>query len=295
MRRLVCFVLAMTVLSGIGFSQNLQERLSKFPTEFAKGYTAPFTDAFGASLNSGWYHTANVDDGLDLFFGVKVMLMPIPDDAKIFRIQSPYPGGGVDEPSTAFGEKKAVSISGDTTGRQPTTYPEGFDIGFVPMLVPHISVGNIFGTRVMLRYLPKVNVGDMGEFEFFGIGAQHNVGQYIPAPLPIDIAALIAYQSLSLGDLVSANAFTFGAQASKTFTIFTVYGGLAYESSTMTFTYDKVPNSIPGPNRISFDADGKNSFRATIGFALSLAIVKITADYSLASQPIATVGFGIGW
>lgn len=296
-KNLVIGLLAVTWLTAprVAEAQSLEERLKKFADNFAKGYTAPFTDAFGASLNSGWYHSADVTDGLDLFVGVKFMLMPIPSDAKTFKITSPYPPNTMDEAPTVFGPGEDRTISGSIAASDPRTYPQGFNVGLVPMFVPHISAGNFYGTRGMLRYLPKVKLGDYGEFEFFGIGVQHSVSQYIPL-VPLDISVLVAYQSLSLGSLVSASAYTIGAQASKSLVLLTVYGGLAYESSTMKFTYDA---SALGPppisQKVEFEADGKNNFRATVGLALSLGLIKVSADYSLASQPVATLGFGVGW
>ena len=280
----------------------LVDRMQKFGEDFAKGYSGPFTDAFGASLNSGWYSSADVSDGLDLYVGVRVMLMPIPDDAKKFKIKSIWNNTEQEIP-TAFGDETEVPISGAPAGVNPANYPKGFNFGFAPMFVPHISVGNIFGTRLMLRYLPKVKVGDIGDFEFFGIGVQHSISRYIPL-VPLDVSVLVAYQSFSVGSAVSAKAFTIGAQASKSFTVLTVYGGFAYESSKMTFDYDAtfdVPNPPPPTatttvtKHIGFDTNGKNNFRATVGLAVSLAVVKISADYSLASQPVATLGFGVGW
>jgi hypothetical protein len=283
---------------AIGRAQNLEERLKQFADEFAKGYTAPFTDAFGAAMNSGWYHTADVSDGLDLFIGVKFMVMPIPSSAKKFKTRSIWNNTEQEVP-TVFGEETEVGMSGAPTGATPANYPKGFNVGFVPMVVPHASAGNIFGTRVMLRYLPKVKLGDYGEFEFFGIGAQHSISQYIPL-VPLDISALVAYQSLTLGSLVSASAVSVGVQASKSFVLITVYGGLGYETSTMEFTYRAQFTDPANPGQqiskdIKFEADGKNNFRATVGVALNLGLVKVSADYSLASQSVATLGVGFGW
>ncbi|HZY10611.1 MAG TPA: DUF6588 family protein, partial [Bacteroidota bacterium] len=159
--RYLIFVLVIFGISGISYAQGLEERLQKFGEDFAKGYTKPFIDAFGASLNSGWYHTANVDDGLSLYLGVKVMLMPIPDDGKKFKIASLY-NGTIQEVPTAFGEDTEVPMSGAPPGVDPSMYPKGFNISAVPMAVPHIAIGNMFGTRVMLRYFPKTKLGDYG-------------------------------------------------------------------------------------------------------------------------------------
>jgi hypothetical protein len=306
MRKVVPILVLMLVSAILGstvFAQTLEERLQKFGEDYAKGYTKPFVDAFGAGLNSGWYHTANVDDGLSLYFGVKAMLLPIPDDGKKFKIRSPY-DQVEQEVSTAFGDETEVLISRTNIPAgitpDPEKYPKGFNIGFVPLAVPHISVGNIFGTRVMLRFFPKTKLGDYGEFEFLGFGVQHSISRHIPG-VPLDIAANFGYQSLKLGSLISASAFTLGAQASKSLSILTVYGGLAYETSSMSFGYDAKytdPTNPTGPQiqkHIGFDASGKNSFRFTMGVGLDLLILKINADYSLASQPAATVGVGIGW
>jgi len=292
---LVAFLLA----PRTGYSQSIQERLLNFGTDFAKGYMGPFVDAFGASLNSGWYHTANVDNGISLYLGVKVMYMPIPDDRKTFTIESPYPPlGTFDTVPTVFGENVQKPISGG--GAFPIDkYPAGLNYGFAPMIVPQAQVGNIMGTRAILRYFPKMAVGDIGDIEFFGIGVQHSVSQYIPM-VPIDISALVAYQSFKLGSMINTTAYTFGAQISKSLAVLTLYGGLAYEKSTMSFGYDA---ELPDPSNftlkvkqhIGFDADGKNSFRATVGASLDLLVFKIHADYSLASQPVATLGVGIGF
>ncbi len=305
MKKIIPLLLLAAIGSGgwnMSRAQSLEERLQKYGEDFAKGYTGPITDAFGASLNSGWYHSADVSDGLDIFIGVKAMLMPIPEDGKKFKIASIW-DNTVQEIPTAFGEETEVPISGAPPGVSPTKYPQGFNLNYAPMIVPHISVGNIFGTRVMLRFLPKTKIGTIGDFEFFGIGVQHSISRYLPL-VPIDLSALVAYQSLSIGSIVTAKAFTIGAQAGKSISILSIYGGLAYESSKMSFGYDgtfDIPNPSPPPatttvtKRVGFDTSGKNSFRATVGFSLSLAILIISADYSLASQPAATVGIGLGW
>lgn len=298
-----CIVVAMNLANA----QDIEERIKKYADDFVKGYMGPFVDAFGASLNSGWYHTADVDDGLSLFVGTKIMIMPIPTSSKTFQYKSPYDGITQDIPTVFGSDVDEVQIS--NTGFQggppipnpsPATYPKGLGINAVPMIVPHISVGNIFNTRAMLRYFPSTKVGDFGKFEFFGFGAQHSVSQYLP-PLPLDIAGNFSYQSMKLGEFLSSSAFTIGAQASKSISILTGYFGLAIESSSMSFSYETPPISDPDnptqtiTKKFEFDISGKNNFRATVGIGLDLLIFKLHADYSLASQPVATIGLGLGW
>ncbi|MBI3193475.1 MAG: hypothetical protein HYZ34_03285 [Ignavibacteriae bacterium] len=310
MKKLVTLSIAMVFIASMVIAQSIEEKLQKFGEGYAKGYLSPMFDAFGASLNSGWYSTANVDDGLSLFIGAKLMYLPIPDDGKKFSITSPY-DGVLQEVPTAFGEEQEITIS--NTGYpdgppnppiptpSPDKYPKGMNLGFVPMAMPHISIGNIYGTRVMIRYFPKTNVGDFGDFEMLGLGAQHSISKHLPSELPVDLAGMIAYQNLKLGTFFDATAFTFGAQASKSFSILDVYAGLAWETSSMSIGYDAKftdpanPTGPPITKRIGFDAEGKNTVRLTGGIGLHLFIFKITADYSLAAQSAATLGIGLGW
>jgi hypothetical protein len=289
-------VLAIAAIGGNAQAQTLEERLQKFGTDYAKGYVGPFGEAFGAALSTGWYHNADISTGIDVYVGLKVMLMPIPDDSKTFKMVSPW-NQTVQEVPTVFGDQQ-VPISGAPSGVEPSVYPGGYNLTWSPMLTPHISVGNIFGTRLMLRFLPEISLGDYGKFSMFGIGVQHSISQYIPL-VPLEFSAMIAYQKFSLGDLISAHAFTFGVQASKSFAILTVYGGLAYESSTFSFSYtakftDPLNPTLTKSVPVGFDIDGKNSVRATVGFAVSLGFVKINADYSLAAQSVASAGIGVG-
>ena len=284
------------LLAGTARAQSIEERLQKFGEEYAKGYVGPMGDQFGAALNSGWYHTADVSNGIDIYFGVRGMLMPLPEESKTFTIKSPW-NGAVDSPPTAFGPDQEVTVSGVAPGANPQFYAKGQNISMSVLPVPHISAGNIFGTRLMLRFLPPVELGDAGKLGFFGIGAQHSLSQYIPT-VPLDLSAHAAYSRFSLGDLLSATGFTIGVEASKSFALLTVYGGVAYETSSFSFGYDASytdPITMQAVNeRVGFDISGANNVRATIGLTLSLGFLKINADYSAASQSVIVAGLGIG-
>jgi hypothetical protein len=294
----VIVLLAIGILAASVQAQSVEERLQKFGKDYAQGYVGPLGDQFGAALNSGWYHNANVSDGVDIYIGVKAMLMPLPDKSKTFNIQSPWPGGGVDAAPTVFGPDNDVAISGAPANADPHTYAQGLNLNWSVLPVPHISVGNIFGTRLLIRFLPQIPVGDAGKLGFFGIGAQHSISRYIPL-VPIDISAHVAYSSFTLGDLISATGFNFGVEASKSFAILTVYGGLGYETSKFSFSYTASYTDPTNPGRtinqnVGFDINGTNSVRATIGFTVSLGFLKLNADYSAASQSVIVVGLGVG-
>ncbi len=55
-------VVALTFAGLYNGHAQLVDRMQKFGEDFAKGYSSPFTDAFGASLNSGWYNNEEVSE-----------------------------------------------------------------------------------------------------------------------------------------------------------------------------------------------------------------------------------------
>lgn len=285
-------------------AQSLEERLNKFGKKFGEGYVTPFVSAFGANLNSGLYHTANLETGIDVYVGAKFTVALIPSSAQEFdadmsELNALRPMGTGTYPTpvktaTFFGNKGTTVRSSGLLG-DSLQLPDGTNLTVMPLAVPHITLGNIYGTRAMLRFFPATKLEDVGEFSFIGFGLQHDVGQWLQTPLPFDWSAHIMYQSMKVKPVLEATAFSFGTEISKTLAIATFYGGIAYESATMNFKFNWTP-PLPldqAPKEVKFDLSGDNTVRFTAGVALKLLIFHISADYSIAKQPVATLGIGI--
>jgi hypothetical protein len=161
----------------------------------------------------------------------------------------------------------------------------------LPTAALQASIGTVFGTNLVFRYFPDVNIKDLGKFSFWGIGFIHNVNGWLPVPLPLDLGIGYFYQKLKVGDVFESDASQFGIYASKTLGFFTPYAGLTTEKSTTTvsYTYKSNPNDVG--TKIAFDLDGVNSAGAMIGFSLNLVIFKLNVDYKAAK--ISTVSAGI--
>ena len=180
------------------------------------------------------------------------------------------------------------------------------DMELLPLAAPQLSIGTIYGTKAAFRYMPTYEVSkELGEFNYFGFGIQHNPKAWLPIPLPIDICASYFTQSMELGDIITANATAFGINASKTFGFkflsFTPYAGYMLESSNMVFKYsypignDPVSGAPLDPLDVKFDIDGANKSRITLGTTLRLGIFNINADYNIAKYNSMTAGFAIGF
>lgn len=170
----------------------------------------------------------------------------------------------------------------------------------VPLAAPQLSIGTIYGTQATFRWLPETEIDkDLGKFKYFGFGIQHNLGMWLPIPV-VDVAASFFTQKLNVGTIMEAKTTAFGLNVSKqlgfAFLNVTPYAGFMIESSTMSFGYDfptyTDPNN-PANNkteRITFELEGENKSRLTVGLSFRLLIVNINADYNIGKQNSATAG-----
>jgi len=115
-------------------------------------------------------------------------------------------------------------------------------ISLFPTAAIQLGVGTFMGTNFAFRWFPKVNIKDLGDFTYWGIGATHNPAVWFDgADLPIDISFGIFYQDLQVGTIFETKATQFGIYGSKTLgsvIAFTPYFGITTESATTTINYD---------------------------------------------------------
>jgi predicted porin len=110
--------------------------------------------------------------------------------------------------------------------------------------------------------------------------------------LPVDLAVGIYEQQFDIGDIISAGNWLFDVQASKRISIFTFYGALGYETSTLKVEYTYTDSN--GNTNVNFNLKGSNNIRLTAGLTFNFGPVKLNADYNLASQSVLTLGLGVG-
>jgi hypothetical protein len=168
-------------------------------------------------------------------------------------------------------------------------FPGGLDVSLLPIAVPQLTLGSVFGTDVTVRYIGYSINKDIGKLNLFSWGLRHSISQYVKV-LPLDLAVGFYSQRFSLGDIARCNSWYAGVQASKRIIIFTFYGGLGYENSKMDFHYTSQDDNT----KIDFSLKGSNSIRFNAGVTFNLGPVKLNVDYNLASQSVLCAGLGIG-
>lgn len=283
MKKLLTFFVLFILCSSSAFSQ-VEDRFAALNETNVKLYAQPFATAFGTAMNSGGYHSAKVSNLFGFSISFQGMYILIPDDQLTY---SPaLPDGYTTGPSaTIFGDKGSAYAG-------PAGYittPPGIDLSAVPMAIPQIGL-SLLGTEVILRYLPDIDVGEK-KLGLFGIGVKHSVSRYIPL-IPIDVAVQVFYNTFKITDLIDVKNLAFNAHASKTFGILTPYFGLQFESTSLDLTY-KINGDLASGDptlqvdrNVSVSLDGDNSFRATLGASLKLAVIVLNADISLGSQTV---------
>ena len=200
--------ISIVLASNMAFGQTneLGDRLSQVGEQYARAYLAPFTEAFGADMNSGFFHTASLGkrvQGLNIYLGFKASGTYIRESDKVFSMefQGEIPQTidfgdqqieilikGVGEATNAptiVGSDTApmvkFAISADTlinynglplpfSTQADTSFETIGGLGEIPILpsaVPQIGLGTLMGTDLMIRWLPEISISDYGKGGYF--------------------------------------------------------------------------------------------------------------------------------
>jgi hypothetical protein len=339
---LLVVVCIITVASSFVVAQDLSAELSRVGTLNVKNYVNPIFNGFAADLNSGFYHSADLHGILGFDVGVKVGFSLITDSDKKYDfitpdsiyIQHPLIAqkvtlfAGTDYDAVVPGVPTAV---GDKNGKfyvrmiKSTTdpvkqiiydslvarnnnsnalfqIPNGFDLPAVPLPMPQAAIGLPFGLEVIMRFIPTVSAGNVGNFSYMGFGLRYDIDQLL-RKLPVNIAVHFMTQKMNFKskddrDIFNASGIAYGAEVSKRLFFLTLYGGLQLEKASFTLARIdgefKTPDGTSTPFTVPETTfEGQNKARATLGLRLLLAIVNLHAEYSLAKTPVITVGIGI--
>jgi hypothetical protein len=295
MKKTATVLFLLFLISRVSFAQ-VDDRFSFLGESEIKNFGRPLVTSFGMGMNSCSYYTAYIPKTFGISVGIRAMMILIPDDQRTFTPNLPngyFSTNGNEQTATFFGESGGIYA-----GPQGLiTYPSGINESAVPLLFPQATV-SFMGTELLLRYVP-LKIEDQN-ITLFGVGVRHSISQYIPL-IPLDLAVQILYNRFTIGDIVKSTNWAFNAEASKSFGLFTAYGGLQYETSNVTFNYEIKSDPFSGDpeivkgGKVSAEVDGDNKVRMTLGGALSFGLLVLNADYNIGSQSVVTTGLTIAF
>lgn len=157
-------------------------------------YLTPYANSFGASLNAGWYNTAKPHKlgGFDITATINTAWAP--DLARTFDLAT------LDLEATIIGNNIAPTAAAKLRADRPelayyadfqgnpgdpikvASYqvPGGSGINALPLPMAQIGLGLPWGTDVTVRYLPELDLGNVGSIGLWGVGLKHSILQHIP-------------------------------------------------------------------------------------------------------------------
>ncbi len=272
-------------------AQELEDFLSVYNGTNREMYMQPLGDVLESGLNTGFFHTADIPKmGFTIELGVSAMFTFVPNSAQTFMAR---PEGGFvpADPdavpvsaSTIIGPGDAVRIEGE--GGTAYSFPGGIGLNSLPLAVPQLRIGALYGTDLTLRFMALDLDENFGSLGFFGLGVRHSVSQYLPETLPVDIAVAYYYQSLILDNLLETQTNFINAQASIKKGPLLAYTGLGYGFA------DTIVDHTTNEGNIYADLATSSSFRALLGIALEFGPVFIKTDYNFGNMNVWNVGLG---
>jgi len=279
-------------------SAQIQNRLSAYTGRNAPGYFGPMVNAIGADLHSGLYHSARIPkEGFHVSLDMVFMSARFSSAKRLFVAVTEgdfRPEQSAVAP-TVVGSKEPVYVDGVSGTR--FWFPGGFNLASFDFAAPQLRMGSIYGTEALARFI-SFYTGDenLGDFGLYGVGLRHSISQYVN-DLPIDVAAGAFWQRFSLGDnerggdLVSADAWTVGFQASKRFSWLEPYAGVAYSDFDLDLSYQ---GTAP-EDRIELSLDSGDHFRMTFGFSVNVSFLAVHGEYSSGGQDAFALGLAVGY
>jgi len=295
-----CAVLVL-LLTSPSMAQ-IEDQLTAYTGKNATGYLQPLADAFGADLNDGLFHSAHITkSGLTFSLEFRVMAVIFSDDARTFDAitESGFSPEQTVEAPTVVGSGEAKIVDGD--GGTHYAFPGGFDLNSFTIAAPQLRIGSVYGTEALIRYF-SINTGDVeiGNLSLFGFGMRHSISQHFGPEFPVDIAGGFFWQQFKLGenekgdDLMSANAFSFGVQASKRYAVVLVpYTGLSVDTFSMEVNYESEASGASEDIHLEFETD--TTLHWTIGLLLNYSVLNVFGEYNVASQNSFSFGAGFGF
>jgi len=240
-----------------------------------------------------------------------------PDGSEVettIRVENPN-GTAKDRVPNVFGDtdpEGSMTVTSTVTRPDGTTQtstetfdniPPGLiDTPVAPLIVPQLGLGSIAGTDVQVRYLPKAQItysgNDFGKVGLFGLAVRHDIDQWIPVPLPLQLAAQGSWNQFSFesggGEILDASGWALNVQASKGIPVLPVvlYGGLQYEKFTTEYSFDfQAPTGQNIP--VTLEQDASNTTRGIVGLSVNFTVIRLNVDYAVSNgNNVATVGAG---
>lgn len=322
LKRILAAVVALVITLPAVSQDDVIDFLGAGPNDarvLSHAYLKPYGEMLGTSLNAGWYNSAKVHKvgGFDLT--VSVMAAMTPSSRTKFDVRklgleafSLAPSSPHMAPNVAgeIEESNLPRLQPNLPGGdyESFTLPNGTGFNKMPVPMIQAGIGLPLHSELIVRFVPKMDIGDVGEVGLLGFGLKHSLKDYIPfvkrTPF-LQLSALMAYTKFNSlipvedgmggNELdISSGGFTSRLLVGANFPVISFYTGLGYGSTNSDFDL-KGEYNIPGEG-VKVDPlvhYKTNGFDFNAGLRLRLGFLAIHGDYTFGTYPTLTVGVGI--
>jgi hypothetical protein len=221
-------------------------------------------------------------------------------------------GSGFTIPKDYIRENVA-GIDSMTLARLPSqlALTPGTNQDLVIAAVPQVTIGALYHSELLLRYIPPVIFDEnIGKFSFFGIAVKHAFTNWYANP-PFEAAVQIGYQHSTIENEVGltrakleavTDLFAINLHASKRFSWIEPFIGLSFEtlSSEGSYTFT-LPQNIK--DEIGYDIDPQtvpvtlsdNAVKGTLGVTAHFGPMQVFAGMGIAKHLIFSGGLAWRW
>ncbi|MBL8025478.1 MAG: hypothetical protein JNL74_03660 [Fibrobacteres bacterium] len=196
-----------------------------------------------------------------------------------------------------------TSLHDSVKNKVVLTMPGGLDLDYLPAMPPVVglNLGLPYKIQLGLRYMPTVEIPELGKIGMLGVKAQYEFTQWIPVigSLPfVHTSAMYAFNNVNLFDIMKLQNWTSMVNVSADFKFgvgLGVYGGFGVEGSTMKLDYTvPVEYTGLGGTKVELEDKGDNFLKALLGVRLSFTIFDIYGDATFAETNSYHVGVSLG-
>ncbi|MEX2639917.1 MAG: DUF6588 family protein [Balneolales bacterium] len=307
-------------------------------TILTREYLRPFGEGIGAVTNVGWVNRANPHRKLGFDIQIRASAAMVPANRREFDVntlglQAARPNGtGTFTPTISGKNNTGVGFdvygtdsNGDEYNLGDFNMPKGTGFPYIPAPMVNASVGLVFDTDVMVRFIPTTSLyGVNGSVSLVGAGLKHGLNQYIPAGglLPIDLSVMAAFTQFRIEAdpnvridqssdfdqqlLFSANSFNTNLLVGKNLPFISAFAGIGFETSSTSFEangqYPVLEVEAGGQQQqavlndpVNISYDDNSAFRALAGVRFSILILDLFADVTYSDYIVGSAGFGISF
>lgn len=269
-------------------SQDFEKLTDSYLGINSQGFTQPAVDIFSGMVNTGLHNEISIPQKLYFKIDVLASAAIISEKQKTFKGKTddtfaPYQEATV---PTIVGPNVPVSITGN--GGAQFIFPGGLGISYVPVMTPQLTVGGIYGTELLVRFM-GIDIKDkIGKLQFLGFGLRHDIGQYFTKG-KVDLSFGYYFQNFKVASYLNNTNNYFELAAGKSFGILDLYAMLGYQVSDMHVTYKNSDEE----NDIDFTLKANSPLRGGIGVGLDFNLFHLFFEGHYANQLVATAGFGV--